>query len=288
MLQNRIEKRQWKRRVSLYLPKLPGDLIKTLVLLLFAFPFYWMLITAFKTYNESIIVPPTLWPRHFTLESFSTISQLGSGLWQYATNSVIITGSIIILQLAVMVPAAYAFAKRRFPLMGILFGIVLIAFMIPQQITYISVFLMMSKYKLISTLWPQILPFGANAFGIFLLRQSFKQVPNEIVECAKLDNASEIQIMMQIMLPMNKSAMITIALFSFIDHWNSYFWPLVMTMNDSIRPLTLAVERLKNAEQGLLWNNIMASNTLLVLPVVVIFLFASQKIIAAFTYKGVK
>ena len=288
MLQNRTQKRQWKRRVSLYLPKLPGDLIKTLVLLLFAFPFYWMLITAFKTYNESIIVPPTLWPRHFTLESFSTISQLGSGLWQYATNSVIITGSIIILQLAVMVPAAYAFAKRRFPLMGILFGVVLIAFMIPQQITYISVFLMMSKYKLISTLWPQILPFGANAFGIFLLRQSFKQVPNEIVECAKLDNASELQIMMQIMLPMNKSAMITIALFSFIDHWNSYFWPLVMTMNDSIRPLTLAVERLKNAEQGLLWNNIMASNTLLVLPVVVIFLFASQKIIAAFTYKGVK
>jgi sn-glycerol 3-phosphate transport system permease protein len=288
MLQNRIEKRQWKRRFSLYLPKLPGDLIKTLVLLLFAFPFYWMLITAFKTYNESIIVPPTLWPRIFTLESFSTISQLGSGLWQYATNSVIITGSIIILQLAVMVPAAYAFAKRRFPLMGILFGIVLIAFMIPQQITYISVFLMMSKYKLISTLWPQILPFGANAFGIFLLRQSFKQVPNEIVECAKLDNATELQIMMQIMLPMNKSAMITIALFSFIDHWNSYFWPLVMTMNDSVRPLTLAVERLKNAEQGLLWNNIMASNTLLVLPVVVIFLFASQKIIAAFTYKGVK
>lgn len=288
MLQNRIEKMQLKRRFSLYLPKLPGDIIKVIVLLLFAFPFYWMLITAFKTYTESIIVPPTLWPKNFTLESFSTISQLGSGLWQYVSNSVVITGSIIILQLVVMVPAAYAFAKRRFPLMGILFGIVLIAFMIPQQITYISVFLMMSKYKLINTLWPQILPFGANAFGIFLLRQSFKQVPNEIVECAKLDNASELQIMLQIMLPMNKSAMITIALFSFIDHWNSYFWPLVMTMNDSVRPLTLAVERLKNAEQGLLWNNIMASNTLLVLPVVVIFLFASQKIIAAFTYKGVK
>jgi sn-glycerol 3-phosphate transport system permease protein len=288
MMQSRMEKMQVKRRLSLYLPKLPGDVIKSLVLLLFAFPFYWMLITAFKTYNESIIVPPTLWPRNFTLESFSTISQLGSGLWQYAANSAIINASIIVLQLAVMVPAAYAFAKRRFPLMGILFGIVLIAFMIPEQITYISVFLMMSKYKLINTLWPQILPFGANAFGIFLLRQSFKQVPNEIVECAKLDNATELQIMTQIMLPMSKSALITIALFSFIDHWNAYFWPLVMTMSDSVRPLTLAVERLKNAEQGLLWNNIMASNTLLVLPVVVIFLFASQKIIAAFTYKGVK
>jgi len=288
MMRSHIKDRQWKRRFFLYLPKLPGDLLKIFVLLVFAFPFYWMLITAFKTYGESIIVPPTLWPKNFTVENFHTISQLGTGLWQYALNSVIITASIIILQLVVMVPAAYAFARRRFPLMGILFGIVLIAFMIPEQITYISIFLMMSKYKLINTLWPQIIPFGANAFGIFLLRQSFKQVPDEIVECAKLDNASEIQIMTQIMLPMNKSSMITIALFSFIEHWNAYFWPLVMTMNDSVRPLTLAIERLKDAEQGLLWNNIMASNTLLVLPVLVIFLFASQKIIAAFTYKGVK
>jgi sn-glycerol 3-phosphate transport system permease protein len=287
MSQSRIEG-QWKRRLTLYLPKLPGDLIKVAIMLLFAFPFYWMLITAFKTYNESIIVPPTLWPQKFTLESFSTVSQLGAGMWRYALNSVIITASIIVLQLAVMVPASYAFAKRRFPLMGILFGIVLVAFMIPQQITYISVFLMMSKYKLINTLWPQIIPFGANAFGIFLLRQSFKQVPDEIIECAKLDNASEFQIMTQIMLPMNKSSMITIALFSFIDHWNAYFWPLVMTMDDSTRPLTLAIERLKNAEQGLLWNNIMASNTVLVLPVLIIFLFASQRIIKAFTYKGVK
>ena len=287
MSQSRIEG-QWKRRLTLYLPKLPGDLIKVAIMLLFAFPFYWMLITAFKTYNESIIVPPTLWPQKFTFESFSTVSQLGAGMWRYALNSVIITASIIVLQLAVMVPASYAFAKRRFPLMGILFGIVLVAFMIPQQITYISVFLMMSKYKLINTLWPQIIPFGANAFGIFLLRQSFKQVPDEIIECAKLDNASEFQIMTQIMLPMNKSSMITIALFSFIDHWNAYFWPLVMTMDDSTRPLTLAIERLKNAEQGLLWNNIMASNTVLVLPVLIIFLFASQRIIKAFTYKGVK
>jgi sn-glycerol 3-phosphate transport system permease protein len=193
MMQNHFENRQWKRRFLLYLPKLPGDIFKTIVLLVFAFPFYWMLITAFKTYGESIIVPPTLWPKEFTFESFKTIGQLGGGLWLYAQNSVVITGSIIILQLVVMVPAAYAFAKRRFPLMGILFGIVLIAFMIPEQITYISVFLMMSKFKLINTLWPQIIPFGANAFGIFLLRQSFKQVPDEIVECAKLDNATEIR-----------------------------------------------------------------------------------------------
>lgn len=288
MMHNRVQSSQWRRRLALYLPKLPGDLLKIAVLLVFAFPFYWMLITAFKTYGESIVVPPTLWPKEFTFESFKTISQLGIGLWRYALNSVIITLTIIVLQIAVMVPAAYAFAKRKFPLMGLLFGIVLIAFMIPEQITYISVFLMMSKMKLINTLWPQIIPFGANAFGIFMLRQGFKQIPDEIVECAKLDSATELQIMTRIMIPMSMSSMITIAMFSFIAHWNAYFWPLVMTMDDSVRPLTMAVERLKDAEQGLLWNNIMASNTILVLPVIIVFLFASQKIIAAFAYKGVK
>lgn len=282
------EDRQWKRRFLLYLPKLLGDLFKIAVLLIFVFPFYWMLITAFKTYGEAIVTPPTLWPKNFTFESFKTIGQLGVGLWRYALNSVIITVSIIILQILVMVPAAYAFAKRKFPLMGILFGIVLIAFMIPEQITYISVFLMMSKARLINTLWPQIIPFGANAFGIFMLRQGFKQVPDEIVECARLDSATELQIMTRIMLPMSKSTMITVAMFSFIAHWNAYFWPLVMTMNDSVRPLTMAIERLRDAEQGLIWNNIMAANTILVVPVIIVFLFASKKIISAFAYKGVK
>ncbi|HSK69759.1 MAG TPA: carbohydrate ABC transporter permease [Candidatus Limnocylindria bacterium] len=276
------------RRLLRYLPRLPRDLLKVAVILLFVFPFYWMLVTAFKTYSEAILTPPTLWPRNFTFESFRTISQLGIGLWRYAMNSVIITLSIISIQMIVMSLAAYAFAKRKFPLQGILFGIVLVAFMIPEQITYISVFLMMSRFKLISTLWPQILPFGANAFGIFLLRQGFKQIPDEIIESARLDSASEIQIITRIMLPMSKATMVTIAMFSFIAHWNAYFWPLVMTMNDSVRPLTMAIERLRDAEQGLIWNNIMAGNTILVVPVIIVFIFASKKIIAAFAYRGVK
>jgi sn-glycerol 3-phosphate transport system permease protein len=288
MIPKPVSESQIKRRLLNYLPKLPSDLIKIATLLAFSFPFYWMLITAFKTYIESIMTPPTLWPMELTFESFESISSLGVGLWRYAMNSVIITLSIVVIQVIVMVPAAYAFAKRKFPLMGPLFGVVLVAFMIPEQITYISVFLLMSKLKLINTLWPQIIPFGANAFGIFMLRQGFKQIPDEIVESAKLDSATELQVMTRIMLPMSKSYMITIAMFSFIAHWNAYFWPLVMTMNDSVRPLTMAIERLRDAEQGVLWNHVMASNTVLVVPVIVIFLFASQRIIAAFAYKGVK
>lgn len=279
---------QLKRRLRNYLPSLPGDIFKICVVLMFLFPFYWMMITAFKHYNEAIMTPPTLWPKEFTFDNFINIYNMGVDMSRYAINSVTVTGSIIVIQLLVMVPAAYAFAKRRFPLQGGLFGIVLIAFMIPTQITYITTYLLMAKANLINSLWPQILPFGANAFGIFMLRQSFKQIPDEIIESAKLDSASEVQIMTQIMLPMSKSTMITIAMFSFISHWNEYFWPLVMTTNDKFRPLTMAIEKIRDIEFGINWNSIMAANFILVVPVLIIFLFASKKIIEAFAYNGMK
>lgn len=265
-----------------------GDLIKIAVMLAFVFPFYWMIITAFKPYVESMQVPPTLWPQTFSFEGFISTFNAGLNIPRFITNSVITTAATIVLELTVMVPAAYAFAKRKFPLSGIAFGVVLVAFMIPQQLTYIPIYLMMAKAKLISSLWPQILPFGANAFGIFMLRQAFKQIPDEIIESAMLDSASEIKIMLRIMLPMCKSAMVTIAMFSFVGTWNSYFWPLVMTNNDLYRPLTLAIERLRDAEIGIRWNTLMAGNCLLVVPILIVFMFASRKIIEGFTYHGVK
>jgi len=283
-----MQNAQIKRRLRNYLPSLPGDIFKIVVVLLFLFPFYWMMITAFKNHNEAIVTPPTLWPRIFTFENFIKISKMGIGLTHYAVNSVVITASIIAIQLVVMIPAAYAFARRDFPLKGLLFGFVLVAFMVPGQITYITTYLTMAKLKLMNTLWPQIIPFGANAFGIFMLRQSFKQIPDEIVESAKLDNATEIQVMLRIMVPMSKSSMITIAMFSFISHWNEYFWPLVMTNSEKVRPLTLAIEKIKDAEYGIQWNSIMAANCILVVPVLIIFLFASKKIIEAFAYRGLK
>lgn len=282
-----VSQEQWKRRIRNYLPHLPGDLFKILMMLVFVFPFYWMLITSFKSYNESILVPPTLLPKVFTLEAYETVITK-MNWFRYALNSVLVTAGVIILQLLVMVPAAYSFAKHRFFGQGLFFSLVLIAFMIPGQITFITVYLTMADWKLLSTLWPQILPFGANAFGIFMLRQAFKQIPNEVIESARLDHASELQIMTRILLPMSKSAMITIALFSFVGHWNSYFWPLVMTNTDMVRPLTIAIEKLKDVEYGLIWPNIMAGNVLLVLPVVVLYAFASKKIIQAFAYRGMK
>ena len=164
----------------------------------------------------------------------------------------------------------------------------MIAFMIPSQVTFITVYIMFAKAGLLKTLLPQILPFGANAFGIFMLRQAFKQVSNEIVESATLDNAKEFQIIYQILLPMCKPTFLAIIMFSFIGHWNDYFWPLVMTNVDAVRPLTIAIAALRNVETESSWQIIMAGNVILVLPIIVIYLFFNKQIIKAFVYNGIK
>lgn len=261
--------------------------LKILVCLFFAFPFYWMIATSFKTYTESILYPPTLWPRDFTLEGYRTVFE-GLDIGMYLKNSVIIILCIVAIQIVVMVPAAYAFARYDFKGNALLFGIVTVAFMVPSQVTFVSIYIMFSNLGLMRTLLPQILPFGANAFGIFLLRQTFKQVPDELIESARLDNASEWRIMTHLMIPMAKPTFVTVALLSFISHWNAYFWPLVITTTEQVKPFTLAIEKLKDLDYGIVWPTIMAGNVILVLPVLLLFLFCSKRIISAMAYRGVK
>ena len=274
-------------KVKRFVGKSINDIFKIFCALMFIFPFYWMVATSFKTYVESEQFPPTLYPHEWTLEGYITVFE-GLDLWMYLKNSLIVIVAVIALQLLVSVPAAYAYAVYRFKFSGVLFALVLVAFMIPSQVTFIAIYVMFAKMKLLKTYWPQILPFGANAFGIFMLRQHFKQISTELIESARLDQASEINIMMKIMLPMAKPTMVTICLLSFISHWNGYFWPLVMTNAEEIRPLTIAISKLKDLELGVVWPTIMAGNALLVVPMLLLFLAASKKIIASMAYRGVK
>lgn len=264
-----------------------GFLLKLLVSAIFIFPFLWMVSLAFQTDAEITSIPITMIPRSPTFQNF--INAWNSAPFgTYIKNSLIIIVSIIALQTLVMVPAAYAFAKFDFRGKNILFGLVLIAFMMPTQITFIPIYYMMADLQLIDTLIPQILPFMTNAFGIFLLRQYFMQVPDELIEAAKLDNAKEWQILGKIMLPMSKPGISAIALLSFVGHWNDYFWPLVMTNSDLVRPITIGVARLKDTEGNLQWNLIMAGNLFLVVPILLIYVFASRYVINSFAYSGIK
>jgi sn-glycerol 3-phosphate transport system permease protein len=262
-------------------------LVKLLVIGIIAYPFVWMVLTAFKPYTETIIYPPTFLPKNWTLDGLrGTLRLIKVGL--FLKNSLVISASILVFQFLIIIPAAYAFARCKFFFKRFLFGMVLLGFMIPQQLTFIPVYLLFSKLGLLQSYLPLVLPFVANAFGIFLLRQYFMQIPEEIIEAARLDDAGEFKIILKIMIPMAKTALVAIGLLSFISSWNSYFWPLIMTTKETFRPLPIGVAMLTSAENGRPWHIMMTGNLFLVVPILAVYLAANKQIRKAFTYSGIK
>ena len=267
--------------------KLLFGIMDMIIVFIFLFPFLWMLSVSLQSEKEITTIPLTLIPKvpqwKNYVEAFASAPFL-----LYLRNSVLVILGVVVIQLLVMVPAAYAFARMQFAGKNLCFGLVMIAFMTPAQLTFYPIYHMMSKAGLMNTLWPQILPFMTNAFGIFLLRQYFMQIPDELLESARLDNAGALKVMGKIMLPMSKPALTSVILFSFVGHWNDYFWPLIITSSTQVRPLTIGVAMLKDTEGATSWHYIMAGNVMLILPVLIVYLFFSKYIVSSFTYSGIK
>ena len=282
---------QIKRRFKNYLPNLVSDILKLICVIIFVFPFYWMFITAFKTYNEAILTPPTLWPRNFTFQSFIDIVNMEISFGRFAFNSVVVTASIIVMQLLIMVPAAYAFAKRKFFGKGLCWSIVLVAFMIPGQVTYIPIYLMMAKARMINSLWPQILPFATNSFGIFMLRQAFMGVDESYLDAARVDGMGKLGVIFRIMVPMCKPTLVTMVLMSFIGGWNSYFWPKMITTTDVRRTIAVGVTYLRQTFSGLEtsnYNEIMAGAVMGIVPIILLFLILQKYIMTGMSKAAMK
>ncbi len=258
-----------------------------ILLLIFFIPFYWMALTAVKTLGQTLQFPPVFWVSNPQFVNFVTAFQ-EIDFWHYFKNSVITTVGILAAQLFTVVPAAYAFARYQFKGKGLLFGMVLATTMIPAQLVFLPVFLILSRAGLINTYWSLILPQASSAFGIFMLRQSFMQVPKELIEAARLDRAGEFKIMFRIMLPMARSTVATLALLTFIGSWNDYFWAKVLTTNDAVRTLPVGITALRTVEAGISHHIVMAGNLIMLLPILLAFVLAQKQILKAFAYTGVK
>lgn len=261
--------------------------LKIFIMVLIAFPFYWMVSTSLKDYAEALQFPPSLFPSSLHLENYSHVFEIVP-IGLYFRNSVIVSLFVLVLQYLIIVPAAYSFARHEYFGKKIFFGIVLLGLMIPQQITFLPIYFMFSKMKLLKTFIPLILPFISNPFGIFMLRQYFMQIPQEVIEAARLDDAGNLKIMFKVMMPMAKPALITIGLLSFISTWNSYFWPLIMTSSENFRTLPVGIAALKSSETLQMWHIIMAGNVVLVIPILLVYILASKKIRNSFVYSGIK
>lgn len=260
---------------------------KILLIIVMAFPFFWMISTALQTLKETLSVPLTLWPETLQWVNFAEVFKT-IPVGTYLKNSIIVCVSIVLIQYLIIVPCAYSLAKYDYKGKPLVFGLVMLGQMIPMQLTFLPVYFMFSKTGLINSHMSLILPFISNPFGIFMLRQYFMQIPSEIIEAARLDNASDMKIMFKIMMPMVKSALVTIGLLAFISNWNNYFWALIMTNEDAIRTLPIGITLLKDSETLARWNIIMAGNLLLVLPMLALYVIASKKIRNAFVYSGIK
>ncbi len=252
------------------------------VALVWLFPYAWMVLTSFKSFDEIIQRPTALLPSSPTLTAYREVfSQVPVGRYMLITLWVAV--AIALIQIALALPAGYALAKLRFRGNALAFGLVLACLLIPTQMTFVPIFLMFSKLRLVNSLTSLILPFGASALGTFMVRQALVNVPNEVIEAARLDGASEFTIIYRVLAPMLKPTLIAIFLVSFVFHYNDYFWPLVMTTDDTVRTLPLGIALLREPGTGVRWDVVMAGNVILSLPMIALFSVSQRYLILGLT-----
>mgnify|MGYP002620242544 FL=1 len=252
---------------------------------LMALPFLWMILSAFKPEPEFARIPPTLWPKTFTLEHYVELfERMNFGI--YLRNTLIIV-FFSFLGMLLNAMAGYGFAKYRFKGRDTLFYLVLATLMIPGQVTMIPVYLILNKMGLTNTMAGIVLPSLVGAFAIFLFRQFMSTIPDELLEATRLDGAGEFRIFLQIALPISVSVLAVQGILTFIAGWNSFLWPLIIANDEKLYTLSVGLQLLKgqySSNYGLQ----MAGSAFMVVPIILVFLLFQRYIMDNYTISGIK
>lgn len=248
-------------------------------------PYAWMTLTSLKSSDEIVRAPAYPLPSQPNLDAYRAVMTTVP-VGHYLFNTLLMAFSIAFLQIALALPAGYALAKLRFRAKGAAFALVMACLLIPPQVTFVSVFTMLGPIGLVNTMGALIVPFAVSAFGTFLVRQALLRVPDEIVEAARLDGASELTIIYRILGPMVRPTLAAMFLFSFVYHYSDYFWPLVMTTDDENRTLPLGIALLREQGTGVRWHIVMAGNVILSAPILAVFAVAQRQIVRAVASSG--
>jgi multiple sugar transport system permease protein len=250
-------------------------------------PLLWMIATSLKTGPQSIETPPSLIPNPFVWENYPTaLAKLG--LAQALGNSLIyaipsVIGTVISSSLV-----AYGFARIRWPGRDVVFIVLLATMMLPSQVTFIPLYVIYAKLGWVGTYLPLILPtFLGNPFFIFLLRQFFRSIPDDLSDAARIDGASELRILTRIIVPLSVPALITVGLFTFIDKWGDFFGPIIYLRDPQLYPLSVAVQTFQSSHKTD-WPLSMAASVVIAAPLVVIYFLAQRKFIEGITLTGIK
>jgi multiple sugar transport system permease protein len=253
---------------------------------IFLSPLVFIVLTAFMTNAQAL--SPDLWPHPFRWRNFVEIFQKAP-LWKYALNSLLYGGLATLFLLMSSIPVAYALSRLRWRGRHAAFLVVLIAMMLPPQVTVIPVYVMWAKLHLVGTLWPLILPnLLGDAFSIFLLRQFFLTIPEEYIDAARVDGCGEFRILTTVVLRLAKPAIAAVALFSFLFCFNDFFGPLLYTgENPANWTLSVGLSQFRTILQ-VQWNLTMAATVVVMAPVVLLFFLAQRAFVEGVTLTGVK
>ncbi len=251
-------------------------------------PFLWMLSTSVKPPDEIFSIPIKWIPGEFNFNNYVK-AVTSFPFIRFFFNSVIVTGFIILGQMATSVMSAYAFARMEFKGKNLLFILLLSGLMLPAQTIMIPVILTLEKLKLLNTLAGLIIPFSWSALIVFLLRQFFMKIPKEIEEAAMIDGCGTLRMITGIILPISRPILSTAFILIFIYGWNQFFWPLLILNSEELYTLQLGLAYFKELNSiDTDWGALMAGTALSMVPVIIMFLIFQKKVIESIAFSGAK
>ena len=278
-----------RRRASLgaVLTKTAGYVAMIVVAFLIGLPLLWLLSAAFKETGEIYIIPATWIPNNPTLANFPEAWN-AAPFGMYYVNTIFITVVSVLGKLLMASCTAYALVMLRFPGKTLIFALILGALMIPPQVVVVPNYLLFADLGLINTYTALILPHIPTAVGTFLMRQAFLALPREILDAARVDGASHLRTLWTIMLPLSMPVLVTFGLLATQDVWNDFLWPLVITNTANMRTLPIGIFWLLDAEGNTQWGVVMAGALYVIMPLLIVFLWAQRHIVEGIAAGAVK
>jgi sn-glycerol 3-phosphate transport system permease protein len=263
----------------------------TLILLIPAalqfFPLLYVLALSFMKKTEVFKYPPELIPEQLQLGNY--VAALDTApLGRFLLNSLITASAITVLQLVTGLLAAYALARLEFRGRALAFGLILGTMMVPGEITIIPNYLTIARLDWIDTYYALILPFSASGFGIFLLYQFIRTIPKELEEAAFLDGASRLRFLFQFVVPLSTPALVSFGVYAFVNAWNQYLWPLVVTQSTNMQTAQIGIGMFRAQNESESWGVIMAATMILISPTIALFIATQRQFISGMTNSGIK
>jgi multiple sugar transport system permease protein len=255
--------------------------------LLMTGPFLWMLLSSVKPEAEVRVIPPTWWPRDFTLGNYE---QLFSRLDfpTYFVNSAVVAVVVTLGNVVFGSMLGYALAKLEFPGKRTVFSLVLLTLMVPGVVTFVPLFVLSTNIGLTNTLPGMFLPFVAGPFGVFLMRQFILGLPDELIAAARVDGAGELRIFFGVILPLCGPALATLAILTFLGSWNNFLWPLVVAQTEDKYTLPVALALYSVGQNSTQYGLLLAGAVVVVVPVVAVFLVLQRYFVQGIAMTGIK